>query len=211
MLAAGTKVDNWAEAVRLARTGNLVKMFRSLQFLARCAGHTKEPYSVFLHTLFGVQYFMNRGEEQLAKEFALHDLHECVIGDIPRPLKVDQYKQFGDDFDSHLRQRFGLDPNWASKEVTELDKTIIREEFLVFGLDGWQVTSESKIPMRDDVMVAIREVLRHAKLPSQLLCVAFGRATAAPERLVLWLQGSRSWSNVLDGLRYSEGFTYDIH
>lgn len=123
----------------------LTETLRTLSRIRRFGGQgSHEDWTVAHHTLVGV---LAAGDEALSRRFFLHDLHESVIGDIPKPLKP----LFGEAFQQYERRlervfhiRFGTPEDLAAQvlsgfsPVKDLDKACLIEEARMLGLDdGW--------------------------------------------------------------------------
>lgn len=109
---------------------------RSLAFQCRYNGTCSEFYSVAQHcALLSEQWPVG---DPRAVWALLHDLHECVIGDIPKPLRGKLLWKVGEDYlPTHaleamlldvVRERFGLDPIPA--DVLKADQMIVVDEML---------------------------------------------------------------------------------
>lgn len=208
MLAAGKWVQDGPTAKEAARTAPLASLFRALQFESRFGGHTREPFSVLHHTLWGAEALRADGQApEIVDTWLLHDLHEVITKDVPRHVKCACMKQIGDFFDEGVKGRTDLHTKeLLPSAIKNLDQTIIAEEVFQFGLEGWGKLPESAEAPRPAVISAIKKVWRYA---SKGRTQAFGAKTQAPQRIAEWLTGSnqsriKGFEWVLEGLQFTE-------
>jgi hypothetical protein len=62
------------------------------------------------HCVLGARFYINKGNNFLAKEFLLHDATEAYVGDLIRPVKVEipQFQEIEKEFERAISNRFSL-------------------------------------------------------------------------------------------------------
>lgn len=102
----------------------------------RYGGHTSIPWSVYEHSLACLLYAQEAGDsDEVQLHVLLHDAHECVTGEIPRPWKTPDFAAQQADVDRRIRARHGItEPTEeVRKRVKEIDDVILLGEMVVLG------------------------------------------------------------------------------
>lgn len=122
--------------VKALRCVSLEAAARSLAQQCRYNGLSSEFYSVAQHSVLLSEQWSDGDPRAIWA--LLHDLHECVIGDISKPLRGKLLWKVGEDYmPTHaleemlleiVQERFGLDPIPA--DVLKADSMIVIDEML---------------------------------------------------------------------------------
>lgn len=129
---------NRGEFVKALRCVPLDIAARSLSHLCRYNGATSQFYSVAQHCVILSNIWPN--EDPRAKWGLLHDLHECILGDITRPVARKIFWKKGKEtvetgeienlLLAEISKRFNL-PS-IHKDVIEYDLRIVADEMKLF-------------------------------------------------------------------------------
>lgn len=100
-----------------------------LSQLCRFGGHSRHFYSVAEHSSILCEYFLRRGDRDLARWALMHDATEAYLVDVPRPLKASlpAYRVHEARLMSAICARFGL-PEEEPDAVREADRRILTDE-----------------------------------------------------------------------------------
>ena len=82
-LSNGTQIDLQSPNLDMM---TLVTAASSLSKICRYAGNTDGFYSVARHQYIGAEALYRCGRIKEARAFLVHDLHECIIGDVTAPV-----------------------------------------------------------------------------------------------------------------------------
>jgi len=101
----------------------------ALSQLCRFTGHCDRFYSVAEHSLVGALIFMERGDDELAFEFLMHDAHEAYVGDLSTNLKklCPDFKVIEERVDKLIRRKYNL-ANEMPSEVKQMDIRMLATE-----------------------------------------------------------------------------------
>ena len=101
----------------------------ALSQLCRFTGHCDRFYSVAEHSLVGALIFMERGDDELAFEFLMHDAHEAYVGDLSTNLKklCPDFKVIEERVDKLIRRKYNLE-NEMPSEVKQMDIRMLATE-----------------------------------------------------------------------------------
>ena len=101
----------------------------ALSQLCRFTGHCDRFYSVAEHSLIGALLFMERGDDELAFEFLMHDAHEAYVGDLSTNLKklCPDFKVVEERVDKLIRKKYKL-RNIMPLKVKEMDIRMLATE-----------------------------------------------------------------------------------
>jgi hypothetical protein len=101
----------------------------ALSQLCRFTGHCDRFYSVAEHSLVGSLIFMERGDDELAFEFLMHDAHEAYVGDLSTNLKklCPDFKVIEERVDKLIRRKYNL-ANEMPSEVKQMDIRMLATE-----------------------------------------------------------------------------------
>jgi len=101
----------------------------ALSQLCRFTGHCDRFYSVAEHSLIGALIFMERGKDELAFEFLMHDAHEAYVGDLSTNLKklCPDFKAIEERVDKVIRKKYNL-RSIMPIEVKRMDTTMLATE-----------------------------------------------------------------------------------
>jgi 5'-deoxynucleotidase YfbR-like HD superfamily hydrolase len=101
----------------------------ALSHLCRFTGHCDRFYSVAEHSLIGALIFMERGDDELAFEFLMHDAHEAYVGDLSTNLKklCPDFKIIEERVDKLIRRKYNM-ANEMSSEVKQMDIKMLATE-----------------------------------------------------------------------------------
>lgn len=114
-------------------TRNLGSIVRSLSRLPRFAGNSDRFISVAQHSVL-VSY-LTEGDERVKRIGLLHDITECITGDIPTPVKkaVPELERIEGEVWESMRKEFDL-PEILPKAVIAADKLSVFLEGVIFGV-----------------------------------------------------------------------------
>ena len=101
----------------------------ALSHLCRFTGHCDRFYSVAEHSLIGALIFMERGDDELAFEFLMHDAHEAYVGDLSTNLKklCPDFKIIEERVDKLIRKKYNM-ANEMPSEVKQMDIKMLATE-----------------------------------------------------------------------------------
>ena len=101
----------------------------TLNNICRYGGRCRQFYSVADHTLNLTQYFINKGDFDLAKIALLHDACEAYIGDIIWPLKhkIPEFEQLETHISKIVFDKYNINTS-RFKEFDKYDKDIVVNE-----------------------------------------------------------------------------------
>lgn len=101
----------------------------ALSQLCRFTGHCDRFYSVAEHSLIGALFFMERGEDELAFEFLMHDAHEAYVGDLSTNLKklCPDFKVVEERVDKIIRTKYNMAETMPS-EIKQMDIRMLATE-----------------------------------------------------------------------------------
>lgn len=101
----------------------------ALSQLCRFTGHCDRFYSVAEHSLIGALIFMERGQDELAFEFLMHDAHEAYVGDLSTNLKklCPDFKVVEERVDKLIRKKYYMQ-EVIPAEVKRMDVTMLATE-----------------------------------------------------------------------------------
>lgn len=111
----------------------------SLSRVPRFGGHTTLPWSVLQHLLACSAYAAARGYGATTALYALlHDAHEAVISDIPRPWKTEDMRMHQHELDVRLYHSLGISvPDlFTERLVKGADEIVALAEAAVLGPPG---------------------------------------------------------------------------
>ena len=103
--------------------------------ICRYGGRCREFYSVADHTLNLTQYFVNKGDLELARIALLHDACEAYIGDIiwPIKIKIPEFEKLETDISNLIYEKYNVDYS-RFEEFDKYDKNIVIQEMKLLGL-----------------------------------------------------------------------------
>jgi 5'-deoxynucleotidase YfbR-like HD superfamily hydrolase len=138
----------------------------SLRRIPRFAGHTSEDWSVLQHTLFVHQLVqpVTRGSALyhcISLLTLIHDFHESITSDIPKPWVTDDIKEFQADLDRRILfsvgASFHMPPEMvqlAQSYVRNADLRALHAEAVAFTkANSWAVSNDMDL----DVLSYIRQ------------------------------------------------------
>jgi hypothetical protein len=98
---------------------------------ARYLNHSKWPYSVAQHSVYGARYLKSKSKT-LAYDFLMHDATEAYLRDIPFMLKplLPEYIKIEKEFNCHLQNIFKF--NSDKDQVKFIDRNIAIDEIHSF-------------------------------------------------------------------------------
>ena len=104
----------------------------SLSRICRFAGNLPEHYSVAQHSLFVADH----APPELELAALLHDAHEVILGDIPKPISLYAGSILGDikaEIDQAIAEKYGLDPkDFHRAEIKEVDSFAAQVEYMTY-------------------------------------------------------------------------------
>lgn len=162
----------------------LVTASAALAKINRFSGNTSEFYSVARHQYIGAEVLYRCGRIKEAQAFLLHDLHECIIGDITSP--VCDYLGFVLD---SLKQR--LD------RLVEIKYGVDLQCFLVKAMDKQMLYYEWKELMPTFPEAEGIDKIDVAPMPEDLI-----RTIRAPNRF--WRHDQNTWLNMCEKLELTD-------
>lgn len=94
----------------------------SLCRMQRFGGHIKKAYTVLQHLFAAMKLAELMGYSTRIQLLALlHDAHECVTGDIPRPWKTKDMSRLQDELDQRIYLNLGIMP------PNDIEKAIVKQ------------------------------------------------------------------------------------
>lgn len=101
----------------------------ALSQLCRFTGHCDRFYSVAEHSLIGALVLMERGDDELAFEFLMHDAHEAYVGDLSTNLKklCPDFKIVEERVDKLIRKKYRMEAEMPAA-VKQMDITMLATE-----------------------------------------------------------------------------------
>jgi hypothetical protein len=143
---------------------------RSLARMPRFAGYCRRPWSVADHSLFCAELTSFRPEAALA--YLLHDAHEAVTGDIPRPFKSKEMARIQRELDKEIAEeyhpggRYSFD--FEDYIVADADRRALLAEALIVGPPALKDPSDvesyfGEKPRPEDVTL-LTDMLRECRL-----------------------------------------------
>lgn len=101
----------------------------ALSNVCRFGGHTKEFYSVALHSVLVTKI----SPIDIAKEALLHDAAEAYLGDVVKPLKhlLPEYDSIESNFMKAISEKFGLNAQKLN-EVKKYDLIALEIEYQIY-------------------------------------------------------------------------------
>lgn len=128
-------------------TPELSELVPTLARIPRFNGHADIEYTVAQHTAAGVMALQDMGEDNAARIFLAHDLHETILGDIPSPVK--RYIPGLEEYEARLENHFiGMFAGDAAMDThawvlsRAMDSLIVAVEAMYLNLnaDRWATT-----------------------------------------------------------------------
>lgn len=107
-----------------------------LAAVIRFGGHVRRPWSVLEHSYACAYYAEYCGDGPIVQLHALiHDAHECITGDIPRPWKTDDMRLLQAELDRRIYTVHGITPpdEATVKRVKEIDEEMLKAETMLIG------------------------------------------------------------------------------
>lgn len=159
----------------------LLDIGRALSRIPRFCGHTLQAWNVAQHSLVVWKIIQQEMYSVSAQLYGLlHDAHESITGDIPRPFKTLDIKRLQDDLDVRIRAQQGL------VGPTRFQQTIIQ------WADDVALVNEAWCHCSPKIYAEIRKDIQESMTPSiQEIIADVQYQTPTPERAAdAWIQAA---------------------
>lgn len=136
-----------------------------LSRMPRFGGQTALPFTVLDHSLLMASYIMmateGRAPANLKLYGLMHDWHECLTGDVPRPFKTEDMKCLQEKLDNRFFESIelvlykvdtGLVKGWDDDLISFESSCLNFGAFVEWGADRY---------IRREIFLAMREELMH--------------------------------------------------